>query len=104
MLSNEHCEADSEFALTGRLHDTLINVIVDRTFVDAEGIRWIIDYKTSAHEGGDTDVFLAQEQTRYRSQMERYAMLFQQYGPHPIRLGLYFPLLTQWREWSFSAP
>jgi hypothetical protein len=30
---------------------------LDRTFVD-DGIRWIIDYKTGSHEGGNLETFL----------------------------------------------
>ncbi len=30
-------------------------VVIDRTFVDRDGQRWIVDYKTSAHEGADPE-------------------------------------------------
>jgi len=82
--------------------------VIDRTFVDEQGVRWIIDYKTSTHEGGDVDAFLDNEQLRYRGQLERYARLLQAGGApqgdlmsseQSIRLGLYFPLLGGWREW-----
>ena len=35
---------------------------LDRTFVDDAGIRWIIDYKTGSHEGGNLEAFLNNEQ------------------------------------------
>ena len=31
----------------------IINAVIDRTFVDADGTRWVVDFKTSPHEGGD---------------------------------------------------
>jgi hypothetical protein len=31
--------------------------------------------------------------------MERYGNLFRGQGT-PVRLGLYFPLLDEWREWG----
>ena len=69
---------------------------------DAQGIRWIIDYKTGSHEGSDVNAFLDNEQNRYRGQLERYAALMQQWDKtHTIRLGLYFPLIGGWREWSY---
>ena len=72
-----------------------------RTFVESKGTRWIIDYKTSSHEGGGLDEFLDEQQRRYRDQMERYARLLAPLG-EPIRLGLYFPLVGGWREWAFD--
>ena len=43
------------------------------------------------------------ENARYAGQLERYArLLFQQDG-RPIRLGLYFPLLSGWLEWPASV-
>jgi len=105
-------EGRSELRLTGVVGGQRINVVIDRTFVDHDGVRWIIDYKTSAHEGADTDVFLDNERERYRVQLERYALLMQGdsapqgdllHGAQRIRLGLYFPLLSGWREWDYVA-
>jgi hypothetical protein len=78
----------------------VVSIVVDRTFVDDAGVRWIVDYKTSAHEGAGLDAFLDNERERYRPQLERYARLLSALGPQPIRLGLYFPLLSAWREWD----
>jgi hypothetical protein len=73
---------------------------MDRTFVDKHGTRWIVDFKTSAHTGGGLEAFLDREQDRYRSQLERYAVVLRKLDTRPIRLGLYFPLLGGWREWE----
>jgi hypothetical protein len=96
-----HAEGRSEWRLTGITAGRRANVVIDRTFVDEEGARWIIDYKTSVHEGADTDAFLDNERERYRGQLERYAALLQAGGAERIRLGLYFPLLGGWREWDY---
>ena len=74
---------------------------IARTFVDEHGTRWIIDYKTGIHTGGGVNEFLDREQERYRGQLERYAGVMSKMEQRPIRLGLYFPLLGGWREWSF---
>ena len=47
---------------------------VDRTFVDEDGVRWVIDFKTSWHEG-DVDAFIAGERLRYEAQLDAYARL-----------------------------
>ena len=82
----------------------LCEAVIDRTFIDEDGVRWIIDYKTSAHEGAGRENFLEREKERYREQLERYARLMLQRDDRPIRLGLYFPLLSEWLEWSAPAP
>ncbi|MDA8365171.1 MAG: hypothetical protein M0Z84_15490, partial [Gammaproteobacteria bacterium] len=61
---------------------------------------WIIDYKTSMHEGSGSEEFLDRERERYRGQLEHYAQIMARIDGRPLRLGLYFPLMKGWREWS----
>jgi ATP-dependent exoDNAse (exonuclease V) beta subunit len=93
-----HDEARSEFALSGEVNGGVRHVVIDRTFV-ADGARWIVDYKTSTHEGGDIAAFLDNEMCRYREQLEGYAELVRRIDSRPITLCLYFPLLQEWRKW-----
>ncbi len=94
-----HAEARCEYPITGVLGGKIVRGMVDRTFVDTDGVRWIIDYKTSTHEGGSLREFIDDQQRRYKDQLERYARLMTPIG-QPVRLGLYFPLLGEWREWA----
>jgi ATP-dependent exoDNAse (exonuclease V) beta subunit len=92
-------DARSELALTAVIDGVLQSLRIDRTFVDRDGVRWIVDWKTSTHEGGDRDAFLDNELQRYRGQLERYARVMRLVDPdRPQRVGLYFPLLDAWRE------
>jgi ATP-dependent exoDNAse (exonuclease V) beta subunit len=75
---------------------------IDRTFV-ADGVRWIVDFKTGAHEGADREGFLDRERERYRGQLEQYAAFVRALDPRPIRLALYHPLLRGWREWAYEG-
>jgi ATP-dependent exoDNAse (exonuclease V) beta subunit len=70
-------------------------VVIDRTFVDDDGRRWIVDYKTGVHEGAEPERFLDRELERYREQLLGYAAAF---PGEPVALGLYFPLMKGWRE------
>jgi len=90
----------SEYALTWTRDNEVRNLVIDRTFIDEEGMRWIIDYKTGYRSGGDAEGFLDQEQTRYAAQLNEYAAAMRQMGDEPIRLGLYFPRMAGWREWA----
>ena len=100
-ILSEHEDDRREYPLSGIVAGRVRRFLLDRTFVDRD-IRWIIDYKTGTHEGGGVDSFLDKEQTRYRRQLENYANLMQHIDSRPIRLGLYFPLLQGWREWTFE--
>jgi hypothetical protein len=93
-------DAEGEVALSAVLDGTLVNLVLDRTFVDAAGRRWIVDFKTSRHQGGELDRFLDSETERYRGQLETYARVWQMREPGEVWLGLYFPLLRAWREWK----
>ena len=93
-----HSEARSELALSAVLDSRTVHVVIDRTFVDSDGTRWIVDYKTSAHEGAGVQAFLDNETERYRAQLALYARVMRLHdGTRPIRMGLYFPLLRAWR-------
>jgi ATP-dependent helicase/nuclease subunit A len=98
LVLDAHDEACSELALTGQIDGRLQSIVIDRSFVDADGQRWVIDYKTSIHEGGDLDGFIANEVRRYRGQLERYARFARELGPQPVRIALYFPLLARFVE------
>ncbi len=100
IFSKEHKKQQNEYSISGMVENKLINAILDRTFIDEEGVRWIIDYKTSRHEGSNLDTFLNHEQERYQEQLEKYGKLMKQLGEENIKLALYFPLLQGWREWS----
>lgn len=86
-------EAHSEYALSRFEQGRLVTGVIDRCFVDNDGVRWIVDYKTSRHQGGDLDAFLAREAVRYREQLQGYAQLMRLREDRPVKAGLYFPLL-----------
>ncbi len=89
-----------EHAVSGQWRGEVVRAVFDRSFVDEHGIRWVIDYKTSQHAGGGVEEFLEREVERYRSQLQRYALLARRLGSEPVRVGLYFPLMRAWREWE----
>ena len=45
-----HAEARSEWAIAGVEAGAIVHIVVDRTFV-ADGVRWIVDFKTGAPRG-----------------------------------------------------
>ncbi|MBE9548317.1 MAG: UvrD-helicase domain-containing protein [Proteobacteria bacterium] len=100
-LLRNHEDAHCEYEITTLVEDKPKRIVLDRTFI-AEGERWIIDYKTSSHKGGDLDVFLEQEAKRYHQQLQTYKNAMQLSDSRPVRAALYFPLLDQFVELSLS--
>lgn len=96
-ILDTHQDARCELALTAVLADRPVNIVLDRTFVE-NGVRWIIDYKTSSHSGGDLEGFLDSEASRYEEQMQRYRQAMALTETLPIKTALYFPLLDRLRE------
>lgn len=98
-----HTNAASEYAITLQTSNGVEKFVIDRTFVDETGTRWIIDYKTAdVDQTLKYDAFLASEENKYREKMQRYAHALHKLHPGPIKLALYFPALPAWREWQFD--
>jgi len=93
-----HEQAQNEFALSFVEDGRLRRVRLDRTFVDSDGVRWIIDYKTTHTDSTSVDSWADREAAKYTRDMERYAEVMRKYENRPVRAGLYFPLLKRWRE------
>lgn len=100
-ILEKHQEAQSEFALSACIDGKIENLVIDRTFIDEAGVRWIIDYKTSTLSHHDVEKFLAKEQKKYVEQMRKYHQAMKLTENRPIRLGLYFPAVPAWKEWEF---
>ena len=100
ILNHGYREDFREHAVSGRWRGEVVRAVFDRSFIDEQGVRWVIDYKSSRHSGGGLEEFLEREVERYRPQLERYALLARRLGPEPVRVGLYFPLMRAWREWA----
>ena len=77
-----------------RLRTRTGSLRIDRFFEASDGTKWVVDYKASAHEGGDLEGFLDQQRERYAARLDAYAQ-----AVGATRRGLYFPLHRGWREW-----
>ncbi|GAB6070778.1 UvrD-helicase domain-containing protein [Thiomicrorhabdus hydrogeniphila] len=97
-LNNQHAESATEYPLTSIEEGITANHIVDRTFVDDKGVRWIVDYKTSVSEDENTEQFLKHQTEKYQPQLARYGDLFKQIENRPQKWVLYFSYLDIWHE------
>jgi len=87
-----NAEARSEYRLRARTPEGLRSYAMDRVFRDRGGRLWVVDFKTSRHEGAAVEAFLDRERERYAAQLDAYAAAL-----GGASRGLYFPLHSGWR-------
>ena len=97
LLNDGHAHSACELAITHKQGNhidlKLRENIIDRTFI-ADGVRWIIDYKSSEPSAGQNFAdFIDQEVSAYKTQLARYKACFAALGETDIKTALYFPLL-----------
>lgn len=85
-------DAASEYGVTGFLEGALATAYFDRTF-EEDGVRWIIDYKTSQTDGNDASI--RELTARYRPQLARYRALGESLFDKPIRTALYLTAIPR---------
>ena len=60
-ILKSHRDARCEYSLTQMKNDIYRSRIIDRTFIDENDVRWIIDYKTGEHMGANLENFFNNE-------------------------------------------
>jgi ATP-dependent exoDNAse (exonuclease V) beta subunit len=88
----------AELGLTGVYGGEVESVVLDRVRIGDDGTHWIVDYKTSTHEGGNLKGFLDAETARYTPQLQKYAAIYAAWAGVEPRCALYFPLLREFVE------
>jgi len=102
-LFRDYPESNNEFTLSAIENGSVNKYRLDRTFVDDAGTRWIVDYKSTAHDNDDVAEFAAEQvRSRHKVQLEKYGFLFSQVDARPIQLAVYFPLLQQLISWPYE--
>jgi ATP-dependent exoDNAse (exonuclease V) beta subunit len=91
-------DAQNELALTAVIDGELRSIKIDRTFIDENGTRWIVDYKTTVPGDMDADRFREVMTERYAPQLRLYRDFLERLSPGPVRTALYFPLMPHWME------
>ena len=94
----------NEYALSTFEDGVVKKSIIDRTFVDDDNVRWIVDYKSTPTKNKDLRAF-AQEQveTRHQKQLENYGNLMSEIDTRQIQLAVYFPLIKQLVSWPYKS-
>ena len=114
LLDATHRSAHNEWAVSCFSSDAGMSVkryVIDRSFIDKNNVRWIIDYKITAPDVADTegeglDAFIEQQKKLYSPQLLNYKNLLTQLDESSNELiadtkcALYFPLIDSLVELS----
>ena len=65
-------------------------MVLDRTFVDKQGVRWIIDYKIAKPPESNPKAWLLQQVAQYKLQLQRYQSAWKRFDSSEVRYALYF--------------
>ena len=76
ILDPEHKMCHNEYAITIKKSGVIKNIVIDRTFIDNNNDRWIIDYKTTSEKPLDFESFAAEQKNKYYKQLLEYAQAF----------------------------
>lgn len=89
LLNSDHVQSACELSLMQKNRQDIKESVIDRTFVD-NGVRWIVDYKSSEAERGCTlDEFIEQQKKTYQSQLQGYKTLLSATENLPVKTALY---------------
>jgi ATP-dependent helicase/nuclease subunit A len=93
LFSKHHSDAELSIQHIKRHHSSTL--IIDRTFVDENDVRWIIDYKTADNTLPQVSDFLNHASREHYPQLKQYQQAFEKIETRKIKLALYFPMLPE---------
>lgn len=99
LFSHSHLASSCELPLSDYRHAWRREFIIDRTFIDNENVRWIIDYKSSSvNARQNLEDFLQEQVQLYGPQLENYARLFEAMEDRLVKSALFFTAIPYWHE------
>lgn len=96
VFDHQQEQSAAELALQGYANDYVHTHVIDRTFIDRNGVRWIIDYKSSQPASNQSlESFLAEQVALYSGQLARYRNLFKDEENKGLKTALLFTSLPK---------
>lgn len=83
-------DSQTELSISSITNGKLTTHIIDRTFIDSKGVRWIIDYKTNVLNNEKEEESLSEQAAMHATQLARYKMLFTKLESRKIKTAVLF--------------
>ena len=91
----KRASAQSEAGFSAHLGGRLVNLRVDRTFLE-DGTRYIIDYKSARPRAKESRAkFRARQIAEHEGQLERYARVFKEIEGLPVVAALFLTSIPE---------
>ena len=88
-------DSKTEVAINSFVNERLQIHIIDRSFIDAQGVRWIIDYKsTPKHPKQSLQAFLSKHSQLHSQQLRHYKKLYSNMEHRVSKTALLFTSLA----------
>ncbi len=103
LLDGQSSYSKAEYALTSCTSSQIKHRVIDRIVQGTDGVIWIVDYKTSQPQSGESRrEFLEREIDMYYPQLADYKWHMQQLlgSDKPIKTALFFTCFPLWQELS----
>ena len=86
IFDNNQKECQSELSISSLHKGKIQNHVIDRTFIDEDNVRWIIDYKSSRPKGDESE-FIRDQTNKHEEQLRRYKRLFEAMEDRTIKMA-----------------
>lgn len=89
-------DSEAELRLSSHENGRIRNFVVDRSFIDSEGTRWIIDYKSAPRDPKQSEQdFISSQIQLHSPQLRHYRKLFATMESAPIKTALYLTSISK---------
>tara|TARA_B110000858_G_scaffold194792_2_gene249879 strand:+ start:4062 stop:7496 length:3435 start_codon:yes stop_codon:yes gene_type:complete len=96
VFDHQHTQSAAELPLQSYANEYIRTQVIDRSFIDKNGVRWIIDYKSSQPSSKQSlENFLDEQVALYSEQLSRYRKLFENEENKGIKTALLFTSLPK---------
>ena len=85
----------SEHEISWSQNGKVRTYIIDRTLIDSDGVRWIIDFKTGMPQGESKEEFIRHQKELYKPQLQRYSDVFKKLEQRKTKKAILLTSITQ---------
>ena len=95
IFDESNSSSQSEFKISWSKNGSINSYIIDRTLIDENDVRWIIDYKTGAPRNESMEAFIEFQKLSHTPQLEKYCEAFKKLETRKTKAGLLLTSITR---------
>lgn len=95
IFDESNSSSQSEFQISWSKNGRINSYIIDRTLVDENDVRWIIDYKTGTPRNESMEAFIEFQKLTYTPQLEKYCEAFKKLENRKTKAALLLTSITR---------